>query len=118
VQRSPSFCHLSSGMLPRALLPEYEMDVQKAANWVAAVDVVGVRTHFYLDNNFLAGHLQLTHHASGAAARNGQMSEQTIVEGRTLLERAEKALALLRRKELSGARLVWRVAEEDMVKSM
>ena len=29
--------------------PEYEMDVQKAADWSAGVDARGVRTHFYLD---------------------------------------------------------------------
>ena len=34
-----------------------------------------------------------------------------IVEGTTLLERAQKALDILRRKEVSGERLVWRVAE-------
>lgn len=29
--------------------PEYEMDVQKAADWKAGVDARGVRTHFYPD---------------------------------------------------------------------
>ena len=44
---------------------------------------------------------------SGALKPNRIM----IVEGDTLLERAEKALDLLRRKVPSGERLVWRVAE-------
>jgi hypothetical protein len=38
-------------------------------------------------------------------------NRQLIVEGATLLERAEKALDLLRRKVPSAERLVWRVAE-------
>lgn len=35
-----------------------------------------------------------------------------LVEGEKLLERAQNALDILRRKEVSGERLVWRVAEE------
>lgn len=34
-----------------------------------------------------------------------------IVEGKTLLERAENALDLLKRKVPSAERLVWRVSE-------
>lgn len=34
-----------------------------------------------------------------------------IIEGDTLLERAQRAMDALRRKEQSGERLVWRVAE-------
>ena len=34
-----------------------------------------------------------------------------IVEGKTLLERAQNALNLLRQRAPSGERLVWRVAE-------
>jgi hypothetical protein len=36
-----------------------------------------------------------------------------IVEGKTLLERAEAALSLLRNQAPSGEKLVWRVAEEE-----
>lgn len=36
-----------------------------------------------------------------------------VVEGKTMLERAQKALDALRRKEASGERLVWRIAEEE-----
>ena len=39
-------------------------------------------------------------------------NKQRIVEGQTLLERAEGAMTLLRRKEVSGERLVWRVSEQ------
>jgi hypothetical protein len=38
-------------------------------------------------------------------------NRQRIIEGATLLERAQKAIDALRRKEVSGERLVWRVAE-------
>lgn len=38
-------------------------------------------------------------------------NHQVVVEGDTLLERAENALSKLRNKEVSGARLVWRIAE-------
>lgn len=34
-----------------------------------------------------------------------------VVEGETLLERAQAALDALRNKEVSGERLVWRVSE-------
>lgn len=39
--------------------------------------------------------------------------KQKIVEGPTLLERAQKAMDMLRRKEASMERLVWRVSEES-----
>jgi hypothetical protein len=45
--------------------------------------------------------------ASGAIAPNAYR----IVEGDTLLERAQRALDSLRRKEPRGERLVWRVSE-------
>jgi len=34
-----------------------------------------------------------------------------IIEGETLLERAQAAIEVLRRKEVSGERLVWRVTD-------
>ena len=36
---------------------------------------------------------------------------QRIVEGTTLLERAQQAMDKLRRKEVSGERLVWRISD-------
>jgi len=36
---------------------------------------------------------------------------QRIIEGKTMLERAQKAMDALRRKEASGERLVWRVSD-------
>ena len=38
--------------------------------------------------------------------------KQKIVEGATMLDRAQKAMDMLRRKEASMERLVWRVSEE------
>jgi hypothetical protein len=38
--------------------------------------------------------------------------KQKIVEGTTMLERAQKAMDMLRRKEASMERLVWRVSDE------
>jgi hypothetical protein len=38
---------------------------------------------------------------------------QRFVEGATMLERAQNAMDMLRRKEASMERLVWRVSEED-----
>lgn len=40
---------------------------------------------------------------------------QRIVEGDTLLERAQDAIVLLRNKAVSGERLVWRVSENEAV---
>jgi hypothetical protein len=37
-------------------------------------------------------------------------NKQKIVEGETLLQRAQTALDMLRRKEVSAERLVWRVS--------
>ena len=34
-----------------------------------------------------------------------------VIEGKTLVERAQRALDALRRKEVSGERLVWRISE-------
>jgi len=39
-------------------------------------------------------------------------NKQKIVEGETLLERGQNALDMLRRKEASAERLVWRVSSE------
>ena len=92
--------------------PEYEMDVTKCADWTEGVDVIGVRTHFYPDNKFLWEHLQSDIMPKCLEMKIVEPNDQVIVEGKTLLERAEKALDILRRKAVSGGRLVWRVAED------
>lgn len=38
-------------------------------------------------------------------------NKQKIVEGATMLERAQRAIELLRKKDPSGERLVWRVSD-------
>ncbi|OCK73912.1 GroES-like protein [Lepidopterella palustris CBS 459.81] len=91
--------------------PEYSMDVHGSAEWEDGVHTSGVRTHFYLDNGFFRENLQPiimpTLLRDGVVAPN----KQRIIEGTTLLERAQKAMDALRRKEVSGERLVWRVAD-------
>ena len=95
----------------KGVKPEYEMDVKKCVHWQSAVEAVGVRTHFYLENKFLADKLQPE--IMPTLLGNGivEPNEQVIVEGKTMLERAEKALSMLRDKKISGARLVWKVSD-------
>jgi hypothetical protein len=42
---------------------------------------------------------------------------QRIIEGGTMLERAQKAMDALRRKEASMERLVWRVSDGERVET-
>ena len=48
-----------------------------------------------------------------AFLRDGMVKpqKQRVVEGATLLERAQKAMDMLRRKEASMERLVWRIGD-------
>ncbi|KAL1605773.1 hypothetical protein SLS59_003577 [Nothophoma quercina] len=92
-------------------VPEYEMDVRKVADWKEGVDARGVRTHFYLDNKFFKYHLQPDIMPTMLKERFVEPQKQKIVEGATLLERAQKAMDMLRRKEASMERLVWRVSD-------
>lgn len=111
--------------------PEYEMDVKKAADWQEGVDARGVRTHFYLDvstrnlltvicessvvnipqNEFFKHHLQPDIMPTMLKERIVEPQRQKLVEGATLLERAQKAMDTLRRKDVSMERLVWRVSD-------
>jgi hypothetical protein len=63
-------------------------------------------------NEFFAEHLQPTIMPTLLAQGAVRPNRYRIVEGKTLLERAQRALNALRRKEPHGERLVWRVAEE------
>ena len=96
--------------------PEYEMDASKVlvGQWEEGVELRGVRTHFYPDNEYFKYHLQPD--IMPAVVEKGLIrpNKRRIVEGRTLLERAEKALSLLRDRSVSGEKLVWRVAEEPL----
>lgn len=91
--------------------PEYTHDVEGSADWQSGVEAQGVRTHFYLDNKFLEEKLQSEIMPTLLGQGVIEPNDQVIVEGPTLLERAEKALSILRNKAVSGARLVWRVSE-------
>lgn len=113
--------------------PSYEMDVGKLVEWEEGVVVKGVRTHFYLEvslfyfslclgcefgvltsgqNKFFADQLQS--YIIPALLKEGiiKPNRYLLVEGATMLERAEKALDLLRRKVPSAERLVWRINNE------
>lgn len=96
--------------------PEYAMDVVEApasinAPWAEGVDARGVRTHHYLDNELFAEKLQSE--IMPAALKEGWVKPNNVrnVEGKTMLERAQKAMNLLREKAPSGERLVWRVSD-------
>lgn len=91
--------------------PIYEMDVQKAAAWREGVQAVGVRTHFYLQNEFFKEYLQPDIMYTMLKEGIVEPNPQRVIGGATLLERAQRAMDALRRKEASGERLVWRVAD-------
>jgi hypothetical protein len=59
----------------------------------------------------ISSHLQPTIMPKLLAGGVAKPNRQRIIEGATLLERAQNAMDALRRKEVSGERLVWRVAE-------
>jgi hypothetical protein len=63
-------------------------------------------------NKFLADNLQTYIIPSLLAGGIIKPNKYLLVEGATMLERAEKALDLLRRKVPSAERLVWRVNDE------
>ncbi|KAI9163871.1 Trans-enoyl reductase lepG [Paramyrothecium foliicola] len=90
-------------MEPKKLLP---------GQWNDDVNLIGVRTFFYAENEFFKTHLQQDIIPALLESGAIQPNKQRIVEGPTLLERAQKAMVLLRERAPSGERLVWRVAEE------
>ncbi|KAF7545897.1 hypothetical protein G7Z17_g8819 [Cylindrodendrum hubeiense] len=96
--------------------PEYELDAAKCliGEWADGVIVRGVRTHFYLNNEFFKQKLQPE--IVPALLREGivKPNRHRVVEGATAVERAQNALDILRRKEVSGERLVWRVSETEV----
>ncbi|KAH7197614.1 chaperonin 10-like protein [Fusarium flagelliforme] len=96
--------------------PEYEMDISKVlvGEWADDVEVRGVRTHFYLSNEFFKERLQPE--IVPKLLRDGVIkpNRYRVVEGSSAVERAQKAVDILRNKEVSGERLVWRLAENDV----
>ncbi|KAB8360963.1 hypothetical protein FH972_024695 [Carpinus fangiana] len=91
--------------------PEYAMDVKLMAKWQDGVEVEGVRTHFYMENEALKERLQSE--MLPELVRTGAIRpiRQRLITGSTMLERAESALQAWR-EGVSGERLVWRVSGE------
>ncbi|EXA30037.1 hypothetical protein FOVG_18544 [Fusarium oxysporum f. sp. pisi HDV247] len=80
--------------------------------WKDKVELIGTRTFFYEQNEYFKWHLQPDIMPALLGSGIVKPNKQKIVEGATMLERAQKALDLLRERAPSGERLVWRVAEE------
>ncbi|KAJ9130611.1 Zinc-binding dehydrogenase [Coniochaeta hoffmannii] len=95
-------------------MPVYEMDVHKVlpGAWKDGVILKGTRTHFYLSNEFFRNKLQAEVVPSLLERGIIKANKLKIVEGKTMLERAEKARQLLRNQAVSGEKLVWRIADE------
>ncbi|CZR62473.1 related to Zn-dependent oxidoreductases [Phialocephala subalpina] len=91
--------------------PEYGMSVEDSANWAEGVVSRGVRTHFYLKNGLFKDKLQSEIMPTLLAEGIVRPNKYRIIEGKTLKERAQGAIDALRRKEVSGERLVWRISE-------
>lgn len=115
-------------------VPEYSMDAQDSAQWAEGTNVRGVRTHFYWQvrispwikgryvrpkltadainqNELFKQKLQTEIMPQMLAAGHVVPNRYRVIEGRDLLDRATKALDLLR-SGVSGEKLVWRVSEE------
>ncbi|KAK0302071.1 hypothetical protein LTR82_018010 [Friedmanniomyces endolithicus] len=91
--------------------PEYSMEVESQAAWAPGVEARGVRTHFYLQNELFKEKLQSEIMPTLLAEGIVKPNRYELIEGNTLVERAQNALDKLRSGTVSGARLVWRVAE-------
>lgn len=91
--------------------PEYSMDVESAATWEGGVVVRGVLTFLYLDNSWSKENLQSIVMVDLLERGIIQPNRYRIIEGKTLLERAQNALDILRSGKVSGERLVWKVSE-------
>ncbi|TPX08765.1 uncharacterized protein E0L32_009705 [Thyridium curvatum] len=95
-------------------VPEYEMDIGKvlAGEWAEGVEVRGVRTYFYQENEFFKYHLMPEIVPDLLAKGVIQPNRYKVVEGPTMLERAQGALDILRGKAQSGEKIIWRVSDE------
>ncbi|KAK1597850.1 zinc-binding dehydrogenase [Colletotrichum navitas] len=96
--------------------PEYEMDVSRVlvGEWAEGVELRGVRTHHYLANEFFKEKMQREIVPTLLEQGIIKPNKEKIVEGATMLERAQKAIELLRKREPSGERLVWRVSDLEL----
>jgi hypothetical protein len=67
----------------------------------------------FLQNVFFKQHLQPDIMPAMLREHIVSPQKQKIVEGATMLDRAQKAMDMLRRKEASMERLVWRVSDGE-----
>ncbi|GKT93848.1 LOW QUALITY PROTEIN: zinc-binding dehydrogenase [Colletotrichum tofieldiae] len=116
--------------------PVYDMAEPAEGQWKDGVIVKGVRTHFYLEsaNGGVKNPCKIYQRSFAKLSSQNKLfkdkmqceiipalleqkvvrpNPQRVVEGDTLLERAQDAIVLLRNKAVSGERLVWRVSEND-----
>ncbi|KAJ3945752.1 uncharacterized protein N0V96_004092 [Colletotrichum fioriniae] len=88
--------------------PEYEMEVKNVlvGEWDDGVELRG--------NEFFKEKMQREIVPTLLEQGIIKPNKQKIVEGATMLERAQKAIELLRKRDPSGERLVWRVSDLDL----
>ncbi|KAH8157797.1 hypothetical protein CIB48_g10448 [Xylaria polymorpha] len=98
--------------------PEYSMDASASIEWAPGVNVLGVRTHFYWkltpdapQNDMFREKLQTEIMPTLLEQGIVKPNRYRIVEGETLLERANKALNVMR-EGASGEKVIWRVSNE------
>ncbi|KAI1085520.1 GroES-like protein [Whalleya microplaca] len=91
--------------------PEYTMDARSSAQWYDGVHVRGVRTHYYWKNDLFKYKLQSEIMPQMIAGGHVKPIQYRIIEGRTLLERATRALDSLR-AGVSKEKLIWRISED------
>ena len=92
--------------------PEYTMEVATVANWAEGVQPLGVRTHHYQQNAFHAEFLQSVVMPEVVGRGIVRPNKHRIVEGVTALAKTQASLNALRRKEVSGEKLVWRFGDD------
>ncbi|KAI1191666.1 GroES-like protein [Nemania serpens] len=91
--------------------PEYSMDPGASVAWAPGVAVSGVRTHFYYKNEMFREKLSTEIIPTLLEQGIVRPNRYRVIEGETLLERAKKALDIIR-DGVSGEKLVWRVSNE------
>ncbi|KAM0327519.1 hypothetical protein ACHAQA_005809 [Verticillium albo-atrum] len=94
--------------------PEYQMTSPAelaVGTWAEGVEVAGVRTHFYLQDEEFKDKMQSEIVPTLLEQGVVRPNPHRVVEGKDLLERVNNGLRLLRNKEVSGEKLVLRVSE-------
>lgn len=98
---------------PRRCCTRWMSTLSRGSSEAEGVELSGVRTHFYMQDEFWRE--KLLPEMMPALVAEGKIMPNKVrtVEGSTLLTRAERALEILRGREVSGEKLVWRVSEEE-----